>query len=132
VQLETGLPPALAPLQTDGVRLRQVLVNLVDNALKFTERGTVRVVVETAAGTDRAACIRVIDTGIGIAPERLEAIFGAFEQAEVATTRRYGGTGLGLAISRALCELMGYGLSARSRPGEGSEFTVTLEPPVPV
>ncbi|HSJ15371.1 MAG TPA: CHASE3 domain-containing protein [Longimicrobiales bacterium] len=128
VRLEASVPPHLAPIQTDPLRLRQVLVNLVGNAMKFTGQGSVRVTVETVAGSDRPGCIRVTDTGIGIAPERIAAIFEAFEQAETSTSRRFGGTGLGLAISRALCQALGYRLSARSEPGAGSEFSIELEP----
>ena len=109
----------------DPGRTRQVLLNLVGNAVKFTERGGVTVAVrrDDAAGT---ATVEVRDTGIGIAPERLEAIFGAFEQADGSTTRRFGGTGLGLAISRALARGMGGDVTASSRPGEGSRFALHL------
>ena len=128
VQLEAVVPPGTEPIHTDRIRLRQVLVNLVGNAVKFTARGSVRVVVENARGSTRPARIRVVDTGIGIAPDRLAAVFDAFEQAETSTARRYGGTGLGLAITRALCRLLGYELGVKSRPGAGSEFTIDLHP----
>ena len=111
----------------DFTRLRQVLVNLVGNAVKFTERG--RVVARVAAASDGRLRFEVADTGIGVAPERLEALFQPFTQADVSTTRKYGGTGLGLAISRRLVELMGGSLSATSTPGSGSTFAFTIAAP---
>ena len=107
----------------DLARLRQVLVNLVGNAVKFTERG--EVVVSTVARPG-AIELRVRDTGIGIPAGRIGALFEAFTQADASTTRRYGGTGLGLAISRRLVELMGGRIEVESREGEGSTFTVAL------
>ena len=104
--------------------LTQVLVNLVGNAVKFTERGMVAVRVTTDGNVPTQ--IEVSDTGIGIAHERLEAIFNPFEQAEDPTTRRFGGTGLGLAISRLLCNAMGFRLSATSPEGVGSTFAIGL------
>ncbi|MDF1505780.1 ATP-binding protein [Roseisolibacter sp. H3M3-2] len=126
--LYAELPDAPARLQADPARLRQVLVNLVGNALRFTRRGSVsiRVVVDPATGAP--ARIDVVDTGIGIPPERQQAIFDAFEQADTSTAREFGGTGLGLAISRSLCELMGFELALVSTPGVGSTFSVLLSP----
>ena len=132
--------PADAPdaLVGDPVRLRQMLVNLVGNALKFTERGEVVVAVgvtdEEDAGSRDAPAERsslttlrfeIKDTGIGIAPEKQAAIFQPFEQADNSTTRKYGGTGLGLAICGRLAELMGGGLGVESAPGRGSTFWFT-------
>ncbi|CAN5696069.1 hypothetical protein BH23GEM11_BH23GEM11_10010 [soil metagenome] len=114
------------PLETDPSRLRQVLINLVGNALKFTESGEVCVRLETEGDSGRPLRIRVRDTGIGIPEDRLDAIFGAFEQAESGTSRRFGGTGLGLAISRSLSTLMGFDLTVASAVGRGSEFTLAL------
>ncbi|MFL5310601.1 MAG: response regulator [Myxococcales bacterium] len=119
------LPEALVG---DFPRLGQVLVNLVGNAIKFTEAGEVMVRVETAA---RAADgfhlrFRVIDTGIGIAPEKQGAIFEPFTQGDSSTTRRYGGTGLGLAISQQLVEKMGGRLEVESELGKGSSFAFTI------
>jgi PAS domain S-box-containing protein len=128
VELRTAIPLELEPVVTDAVRLRQILLNLVGNALKFTERGYVEVRVETNRNETTPARIVVDDTGIGIAEDRLDAIFDAFEQAESSTTRKYGGTGLGLPISRALCELLGYELTVRSEVGVGTAFTVNLQP----
>ncbi len=107
----------------DPVRVRQVLWNLVSNALKFTDRGGVKVRVARKAG---ALVFEVADSGIGIAPEQLAHLFRKFEQADASTTRRFGGTGLGLAICRELTELMGGEISARSTRGSGATFTVRL------
>jgi signal transduction histidine kinase/ActR/RegA family two-component response regulator len=107
----------------DSTRVRQILYNLVSNALKFTEQGEVRVLVAYEAGALR---LTVSDTGIGIPSERLASLFQKFEQADASTTRRYGGTGLGLAICRELAQLMGGSISAASRDGCGTTFDVTL------
>ena len=125
-KLDPRLPPALLG---DTTRLRQVLLNLAGNALKFTERGEVVVAVKLLGrGAERVRLrFEVSDTGIGIAPERLPHIFEGFNQAEQSTTRRYGGTGLGLAISRRLVDLMGGELRVESEPGEGSRFHFELE-----
>jgi CheY-like chemotaxis protein/anti-sigma regulatory factor (Ser/Thr protein kinase) len=110
----------------DPTRVRQVLYNLISNALKFTEHGEVRV---TAARTGEALALMVADTGPGIAPDRVSALFEKFTQADVSTTRRYGGTGLGLAICRELSHLMGGEIDVESRPGEGARFLVKLPLP---
>ena len=111
----------------DGLRLRQIIVNLVGNAVKFTERGevvlTVNLIEEDGQNLKLEFAVR--DTGIGIAPDHREKIFRAFEQADMSTTRRYGGTGLGLAISSRLAELMGGRLDVDSELGQGSTFTLT-------
>ncbi|MCX6898852.1 MAG: response regulator [Verrucomicrobia bacterium] len=126
VRLAAELPDHIAPLETDAGKLKQVIINLVGNALKFTERGSVTVSVAVEEGTHRPARITVADTGIGIPEDRLAAIFEAFQQADPSTTRKYGGTGLGLTISKALCELMGYRLEVASEPGKGSAFSIVL------
>ena len=108
---------------TDGLRLRQILLNLIGNAVKFTEQGQVRVRCEVA---DAVLTLAVIDTGIGISESRLESIFTPFTQAENDTARRFGGTGLGLSISRHLAELLGGRIEVDSEPGKGSTFTLTL------
>jgi CheY-like chemotaxis protein/anti-sigma regulatory factor (Ser/Thr protein kinase) len=114
----------------DAGRLRQVIINLVDNAIKFTDSGSVSVDVrrEAAREGDMQLHISVQDTGIGIPAERHRGIFDAFAQADASTTRRFGGTGLGLAISARLVTLMGGEIDVRSEPGHGStfHFTVTL------
>jgi signal transduction histidine kinase/CheY-like chemotaxis protein len=117
----------------DAGRLRQILVNLIGNAVKFTERGTVLVTVRAAAvGSDRVGVIfAVSDSGPGIPPDQLDAVFEKFTQGDSSTTRRYGGTGLGLAISRQLVELMGGSLTVASEVGRGSTFTLALPFPLP-
>ncbi len=114
--------PSHAPLvRTDVGKLRQILINLVGNAIKFTDHGEVLVRIETDhVGTVTA--IGVHDTGIGIPRDRLESIFLPFEQADTSTARRFGGTGLGLAISRSLSEMLGGALAVESTPGYGSSF----------
>jgi two-component system sensor histidine kinase/response regulator len=119
--LGPGLPPALVG---DALRLEQVLLNLVNNAIKFTERGEVTLRIHAEAPQDGAVRLlfEVADTGIGMALEELGRIFAPFVQADASTTRHYGGTGLGLAISTRLVEMMGGRLEADSRKGEGSRF----------
>ena len=116
----------------DPARLRQVITNLVGNAIKFTHDGEVVVSAVLESRRDDQAVVRftVRDTGIGIAREKLEFVFQDFTQADVSTSRRYGGTGLGLPISRRLVRLMGGDLEASSTEGQGSEFTFTLAFPV--
>lgn len=108
----------------DATRVRQVLVNLLTNAVKFTERGSVRVCVVPRSG-DRLE-IAVEDTGMGIAPDRLKAVFEQYTQADASTARTHGGTGLGLTICRRLAEAMEGGLTAESTPGEGSVFRFVI------
>jgi signal transduction histidine kinase len=128
VQLRARLPAAVAPLESDEVKLKQVLLNLVSNALKFTHQGTVTVAVETDPSTAQPRRITVCDTGIGIPEDKLAVIFEAFQQADSSTTRRYGGTGLGLTITQALCQKLGYQLEVCSTIGQGSTFSVVLTP----
>ncbi|MDH4609446.1 response regulator [Pseudomonas sp. BN102] len=118
-------------VQGDPTRLRQILVNLVGNALKFTEEGGIRVVTRWQALDDEVLWLTcaVHDSGIGIPPDRLEHMFDAFQQADHSISRRYGGTGLGLPIARTLAERMGGTLRAESHEGSGSVFT--LEIPLP-
>jgi signal transduction histidine kinase/ActR/RegA family two-component response regulator/HPt (histidine-containing phosphotransfer) domain-containing protein len=124
-----------ALVEGDAQRLRQVLVNLLGNAIKFTEHGDIFIKVQkltpVPADAENPAALRlhfiVRDTGIGIPPDRLARLFRAFTQADVSTARKYGGTGLGLAISRRLVELMGGRMWAESMPGEGSTFHFTLK-----
>ncbi|MFE7131224.1 HAMP domain-containing protein [Streptomyces sp. NPDC057638] len=127
-----GIPTGLT---TDEARLRQVLGNLLSNALKFTERGRVELCVERAAPAELPAALReagpvlafrVIDTGIGIPANRIQSVFGAFQQGDGTTSRRYGGTGLGLSISREVAHLLGGTITAESALGEGSRFTLHL------
>jgi PAS domain S-box-containing protein len=114
-------------LYSDASKLRQILLNLLSNACKFTNAGSVSLRVLVNEG-QQAACLtfEVIDTGIGIAPEQLARLFEPFTQADESPTRRYGGTGLGLAITRRLCEMLGGTLAVESVPGRGSTFRVKL------
>jgi signal transduction histidine kinase len=116
-------PAALGRYLGDSVRVRQVLSNLISNALKFTSRGSVRVGVDVAGG---AVCLSVADTGIGIPADRIDRLFNKFVQADSSTTRLFGGTGLGLAISHELCKAMGGAIAVQSEAGRGSTFTVEL------
>jgi signal transduction histidine kinase/DNA-binding response OmpR family regulator len=114
-------------LQGDPLRLGQILINLVNNAIKFTEKGRVVVEVkaEESAGDTRELRFLVSDTGIGMSSEQVSNLFKSFNQADTSITRKYGGTGLGLAITKQLCELMQGSLEVESRPGEGSTFVFT-------
>ena len=134
VEAAPGLP---VEMLTDGRRLQQILRNLLSNAMKFTSRGTVSLTMAPAdrdvvagftglADADTVVAFTVRDTGIGIAPGKLDMIFEAFQQADGTTSRKYGGTGLGLSISRELARLLGGAITVSSRPGAGSEFTLYL------
>lgn len=131
-EFEYGTPGerAFAPLHTDEAKLRQVLVQLVGNALKFTPRGgEVRVTLSADAGLNQPHRLHVSDTGIGISAEAQARIFDAFEQGEADTNPRFGGAGLGLRIARALCESLGFTLQLRSLLGEGATFTIDFGSP---
>ena len=110
----------------DEVRLRQILINLVANGVKFTPSGTVTLTIDSVAGVKDAVRFAVTDTGIGISANSLSTIFQRFAQADSSTTRRFGGTGLGLAISRRLIALMGGDIEVRSQPGRGATFSFTV------
>jgi HAMP domain-containing protein/signal transduction histidine kinase/CheY-like chemotaxis protein len=146
VEVDPALPESM---QTDSRRLQQVLKNLISNAIKFTEKGTVSLKI-AAAGPDyrsthpalqranRVIAFSVVDTGIGIPPENQRIIFEAFQQADGTTSRKYGGTGLGLSISRDIAHLLGGEIRLQSTVGSGSTFTlylphtfISLAPPVP-
>ncbi|WP_147049116.1 response regulator, partial [Methylobacterium gnaphalii] len=136
IDVEPGLPRSL---RTDSKRLQQVLRNLLSNAFKFTEKGTVSLKIGSAEGSPLRAgsqwmALSVADTGIGIAEDKQRIIFEAFQQADGTTSRKYGGTGLGLAISREIARLLGGEIVVESRIGSGSTFTLFLpfEPPVQV
>ena len=128
---DQGLPDCI---NMDDSRLRQILLNIVGNAVKFTERGGVQI---TARTTQNQLEIAIQDTGIGIPADRLDRVFDSFAQADADTTRRFGGTGLGLTISRKLAKVMGGGIALGSTPGKGSCFTISLpfhparHPPLP-
>jgi signal transduction histidine kinase len=114
-------------LKGDPLRLGQILINLVNNAIKFTEKGEVivEVKVEEGSGDSRRVRFSVSDTGIGMSSEQVTNLFQSFNQGDTSTTRKYGGTGLGLAITKQLCELMQGTLSVESQPGKGSRFLFT-------
>ena len=120
--------PIPSTIRTDPTRLRQVLINLVGNAIKFTETGCVQVVTRLVVGGDGDPVMQfeVIDTGIGMTVEQMSRLFQAFTQVDNSTTRPYQGTGLGLAISKRLTELMGGRIMVESEPGRGSTFRVTV------
>ncbi|OAN44096.1 hybrid sensor histidine kinase/response regulator [Magnetospirillum moscoviense] len=125
LELLFGVDPRVAKrLIGDPLRLGQVLINLIGNALKFTQLGEVLVSVEMVRDWDdrMALCVHVRDTGIGMTPEQLGRLFGAFSQADASTTRQFGGTGLGLAISKQIAQLMGGDITVESQLGVGSTF----------
>jgi signal transduction histidine kinase/CheY-like chemotaxis protein len=145
--LEVEVAPDIGSMQADQTKVRQILMNLLSNACKFTEHGVIRMHVRTISEEERlqedkqfaavSSDVRfreaqewvawhITDTGIGISPEQLPQLFQAFTQADASTTRKYGGTGLGLAISYQYCQLMGGTIRVRSVPGEGSTFAVYL------
>jgi PAS domain S-box-containing protein len=128
IHLETEIPDALPTISTDPRKLRQILINLVGNAVKFTERGSVTVRVQYDRTRAPDLLLEVIDTGIGISEEHQGAIFEAFKQVDSSASREYGGTGLGLTICKSLCDLMGYRLDLESRLGEGATVRVHLPP----
>ncbi len=122
-RLTIDCPEAVGSLRADSTRLRQIVLNLLSNACKFTERGEVQLGVRADPGW---VTISVADTGIGMTPEQVKRLFQEFSQADASTTRRYGGTGLGLAISRRLARLMGGDITVESAAGVGTTFTVRL------
>jgi signal transduction histidine kinase/ActR/RegA family two-component response regulator len=122
-RLDVRCAPGVGSLHTDVVKLRQVLLNLLSNACKFTAGGTVTLAVDRSAEWIR---FQVRDTGIGMTAEQQAKLFEAFTQADSGIARKYGGTGLGLAISRRFCQLMGGDVSVESAPGEGATFSVRL------
>ncbi len=125
LQFDGQLPRAI---RSDPIRLRQILINLIGNAVKFTETGGVRVVAKVVdTGTDHPALeVAVIDTGIGMSEEQIVRVYQPFTQVDSSSTRRYGGTGLGLAISKRLAERLGGNIAIRSAPGKGATFTLTV------
>ena len=122
-QLLLECPDELGQMYADQMKVRQILFNLLSNASKFTNHGTVSLVVETAEGQMK---FRVADTGVGMTSDQIDKIFEPFMQGDASTTRQYGGTGLGLSITQRFCEMMGGDVAVTSRLGEGSVFTVWL------
>ena len=126
-QLVVHRDATIDTLHADSMRLRQALLNLMSNANKFTERGTITVSARQAQENGRDwVTIAVADTGIGMTAEQMGKLFQEFSQADASTTRKYGGTGLGLAISKRFCQMMGGDITVESEPGKGSVFTVRL------
>jgi signal transduction histidine kinase/ActR/RegA family two-component response regulator len=126
IDIDTGLEPQVSG---DADRLRQILANLISNAVKFTDRGEVRIAVDRPDPADPKVRFVVKDTGVGFSPEAKTKIFERFQQEDGSSTRRHGGTGLGLAICKQAAELMGGTLDCDSVPGSGSEFSLTLNLP---
>ena len=124
LQLQLELPTEIPTLQLDARRFEQVVQHLVDNAIKFTSDGMVKVTLVTDAATHRPARLVVKDTGIGIPPEQLEEVFEPFAQGETGHDRSYDGAGLGLPLARQLCEAMGCRLTAESQVHVGSRFVI--------
>jgi signal transduction histidine kinase len=120
---EVDMPVLPAPMLGDQLRVRQILVNLLSNGVKFTETGSVRMCGQWLQGELRV-CVR--DTGVGMTDLQLESVFEPFVQADLSTTRRFGGTGLGLSIARSLALKMGGELHVTSQVGVGSQFCLTL------
>jgi signal transduction histidine kinase/DNA-binding response OmpR family regulator len=126
-RLEMRCPEDVGVMRADLTKVRQALFNLLSNACKFTDRGTISLAVTREAGDGQDWMVfNVSDTGIGMTPEQLTRLFEAFSQADAATTRKYGGTGLGLALSRRLCRMMGGDVTVASEAGRGSTFTIRL------
>jgi signal transduction histidine kinase len=139
-------PPDIGAMRADQTKVRQVLFNLISNAAKFTEKGTItlRVAREGTPGGGSVAVVSpppaegqheaeggllrfsVSDTGIGMTPQQLSRLFQAFTQAEASTSKKYGGTGLGLVLCKRFCEMMGGAITVESAPGQGTTFTATL------
>lgn len=128
LQLHLEIEPGIKTIATDREKLRQILNNLLANALKFTAQGSIILNVLASPHSKQKLTIEVKDTGIGIPLEKQAVIFDAFRQEDDSIQRQYGGTGLGLTIARRLCELLGYQLEMESEPGHGSVFRVRLEP----
>jgi len=129
LQLDIRIDPAVpAGLCGDALRYKQILINLLGNAIKFTEQGSITVTADVTGedGEEILVTLRVRDTGIGIAQDALPRIFNPFEQADNSVTHRYGGTGLGLTVSQRMAEMLGGGIQVQSALGEGSEFSVTV------
>ena len=128
-RLVVEVPSPAGAMHADLTKVRQILLNLLSNACKFTERGTITLTLsrdrrDTSGG--ETVALSVADTGIGITPTQMTRLFEAFSQAEASTTSKYGGTGLGLAITKRFSHMMGGNVTVESQPGRGSTFTVRL------
>ncbi|MEA3242815.1 MAG: ATP-binding protein, partial [Pseudomonadota bacterium] len=125
LQIEKG--DNLGSIHADMTKIRQMLFNLISNAAKFTEQGTITLSAHReATGDGDRITFAVADTGIGVAAEKIDKLFEEFTQADASTTRKFGGTGLGLAITRRFCQMMGGDITAESTLGEGSMFTIQI------
>jgi len=126
-RLTVNCPAEAGAMHSDVTKVRQALLNLLSNAAKFTENGTVVLDIGRETKNDTEwVLFRVTDTGVGMTPEQTRRAFQVFTQADASTTRKFGGTGLGLTITRHLCRLMGGGITVRSELGKGSTFTIRL------
>jgi PAS domain S-box-containing protein len=128
IALVSEVPARVSPVVTDAGKLRQILINLVGNSVKFTDQGEVRVRVDVDAATARPVSITVKDTGIGIPLDRQQKVFEPFEQGDSSTRRQFGGTGLGLSIVKTFAELIGAAIEVESEVGRGTTFTIWLAP----
>ncbi len=124
VSVVQKLPQQVAMLKTDQVKLRQIIQNLVDNAVKFSPDGEVRISLDVDSQDLKPICLAIRDSGPGIAPEHLDLIFEAFQQCDNSVTRRFGGAGLGLAIASSFAQILGFGIVVESEPGKGSCFKI--------
>jgi signal transduction histidine kinase len=126
-QVTVRCDSATGTLHADQMRLRQALLNLLSNANKFTEKGTITIAAHQGQENGRDwVTVAVSDTGIGMTPEQMGKLFQEFAQASSSTANKYGGTGLGLVISRRFCQMMGGDITVESEPGRGSTFTIRL------
>ena len=126
-QVAVSCDPAIGTMHADQMRLRQALLNLMSNANKFTERGTITINAHERQENGRDwITLAVTDTGIGMTPDQMGKLFQEFAQASSSTASKYGGTGLGLAISKRFCQMMGGDITVQSEPGRGSTFTIRL------
>ena len=126
-RLEVSCAGELGTMRSDPVKVRQVLLNLLSNAAKFTDHGTITLAAERAEfDAEPMVLFHVADTGVGMTPDQIERIFEAFAQADATVSRRYGGTGLGLTITRRFCQMLGGDVKVTSEPGRGSTFTVWM------
>jgi signal transduction histidine kinase len=131
-QFEIRCGEAMGEMHSDTTRVQQAVFNLLSNACKFTDKGTICLEVSrNSEGGEDWISFRVSDTGIGMTEEQIGKLFQEFSQAETSTARKYGGTGLGLTLSRKLCRMMGGDIQVESQPGTGSVFTIHLPAVLP-